>query len=201
MDIIGTLQKLAMESGFAAFFMAGGWKNAVMILIAFVLLYLGIVKKFEPLLLCGIAFGCLLANLSYFISQGGTNAMYHPELWEAFLDANSPYYHSYGHIMANAGLLDFFYIGVKAGIYPSLIFMGVGAMTDFGPLLSNPKSLLLGAAAQFGVFVAFFGAILLGFKGPEAAWSRPARSPRRKRSFSRSSWPPSSSFSCPPPRL
>ena len=169
MDIIGTLQKLAMESGFAAFFMAGGWKNAVMILIAFVLLYLGIVKKFEPLLLCGIAFGCLLANLSYFISQGGTNAMYHPELWAEFLDANSPYYHSYGHIMSNAGLLDFFYIGVKAGIYPSLIFMGVGAMTDFGPLLSNPKSLLLGAAAQFGVFVAFFGAILLGFKGPEAA--------------------------------
>jgi len=169
MDIIGTLQKLALESGFAAFFMAGGWKNAVMILIAFVLLYLGIVKKFEPLLLCGIAFGCLLANLSYFISQGGTNAMYHPELWEAFLDANSPYYHSYGHIMANAGLLDFFYIGVKAGIYPSLIFMGVGAMTDFGPLLSNPKSLLLGAAAQFGVFVAFFGALLLGFNGKEAA--------------------------------
>ena len=169
MDILGTLQKLAMESGFAAFFMAGGWKNAVMILIAFVLLYLGIVKKFEPLLLCGIAFGCLLANLSYFIAQGGSNAMYHPELWAEFLDANSPYYHSYGHIMANAGLLDFFYIGVKAGIYPSLIFMGVGAMTDFGPLLSNPKSLLLGAAAQFGVFVAFFGAILLGFKGPEAA--------------------------------
>ena len=169
MDIIGTLQKLAMESGFAAFFMAGGWKNAVMILIAFVLLYLGIVKKFEPLLLCGIAFGCLLANLSYFISQGGSNAMYHPELWAEFLDANSPYYHSYGHIMANAGLLDFFYIGVKAGIYPSLIFLGVGAMTDFGPLLSNPKSLLLGAAAQMGVFVAFFGAILLGFTGPEAA--------------------------------
>ena len=169
MDIIGTLQKLAMESGFAAFFMAGGWKNAVMIVIAFVLLYLGIVKKFEPLLLCGIAFGCLLANLSYFVAQGGTNAMYHPELWAEFLDANSPYYHSYGHIMSNAGLLDFFYIGVKAGIYPSLIFMGVGAMTDFGPLLSNPKSLLLGAAAQFGVFVAFFGAILLGFKGPEAA--------------------------------
>ncbi len=169
MDIIGTLQKLAMESGFAAFFMAGGWKNAVMILIAFVLLYLGIVKKFEPLLLCGIAFGCLLANLSYFIAQGGSNAMYHPELWAEFLDANSPYYHSYGHIMANAGLLDFFYIGVKAGIYPSLIFLGVGAMTDFGPLLSNPKSLLLGAAAQMGVFVAFFGAILLGFTGPEAA--------------------------------
>ena len=169
MDILGTVQKLAMESGFAAFFITeGGWKNLVMILIAFVLLYLGIAKKFEPLLLCGIAFGCLLSNLSYFIGMG-ENAMYHPEMWAAFLDQTSPYYHSYGHIMANAGLLDFFYIGVKAGIYPSLIFMGVGAMTDFGPLLSNPKSLLLGAAAQLGVFVAFFGAVLLGFTGPQAA--------------------------------
>ena len=169
MDILGTVQKLAMESGFAAFFITeGGWKNLVMILIAFVLLYLGIAKKFEPLLLCGIAFGCLLSNLSYFIGMG-ENAMYHPEMWAAFLDQTSPYYHSYGHIMAHAGLLDFFYIGVKAGIYPSLIFMGVGAMTDFGPLLSNPKSLLLGAAAQLGVFVAFFGAVLLGFTGPQAA--------------------------------
>ena len=169
MDIIATLEKLAMESGFAAFFTTeGGWKNLVMIIIAFVLLYLGIVKKFEPLLLCGIAFGCLLTNLSYFVGQGA-NALYHPELWEAFLDEASPYYHSYGHIMSNAGLLDFFYIGVKAGIYPSLIFLGVGAMTDFGPLLANPKSLLLGAAAQLGVFLAFFVAILLGFTGPEAA--------------------------------
>ena len=169
MEIMGVLQKLALESGFAAFFTTdGGWKNLVMIIIAFVLLYLGIVKKFEPLLLCGIAFGCLLSNLSYFIGMG-TNALYHPELWEAFLDSSSPYYHSYGHIMSNCGLLDFFYIGVKAGIYPSLIFMGVGAMTDFGPLLSNPKSLLLGAAAQLGVFIAFFGAVLLGFTGPQAA--------------------------------
>ena len=169
MDILGTVQKLAMESGFAAFFLTeGGWKNLVMILIAFVLLYLGIAKKFEPLLLCGIAFGCLLSNLSYFIGMG-ENAMYHPEMWAAFLDETSPYYHSYGHIMAHAGLLDFFYIGVKAGIYPSLIFMGVGAMTDFGPLLARPKSLLLGAAAQLGVFVAFFGAVLLGFTGPQAA--------------------------------
>ncbi|MBR3237114.1 MAG: sodium ion-translocating decarboxylase subunit beta [Oscillospiraceae bacterium] len=169
MDILGVLQKLALESGFAAFFITdGGWKNLVMILIAFVLLYLGIVKKFEPLLLCGIAFGCLLSNLSYFVGMG-TNALYHPELWEAFLDSTSPYYHSYGHIMSNCGLLDFFYIGVKAGIYPSLIFMGVGAMTDFGPLLANPKSLLLGAAAQLGVFIAFFGAVLLGFTGPQAA--------------------------------
>ena len=169
MDILGTLQKLASESGFASFILVdGGWKNLVMILIAFVLLYLGIAKKFEPLLLCGIAFGCLLTNLSYFTGMG-ENALYHPELWEAFLDEASPYYHSYGHIMSNAGLLDFFYIGVKAGIYPSLIFLGVGAMTDFGPLLANPKSLLMGAAAQLGVFIAFFGAVMLGFSGPESA--------------------------------
>ena len=169
MEVLGVFYKLWSESGFSAFFMDGGWKNLIMILIAFVLLYLGIVKKFEPLLLVGIAFGCLLSNLSYFVALGGGNALYHPELWEAFLDEASPFYHSYGHIMSNAGLLDFFYIGVKAGIYPSLIFMGVGAMTDFGPLIANPKSLLLGAAAQLGVFVAFFGAILLGFTGPQAA--------------------------------
>ena len=169
MDVFATLQKLILESGFAGFFMAGGWKNLIMILIAFVLLYLGIVKKFEPLLLCGIAFGCLLSNLSYFVALGGENALYHPEMWATFLDPASPYYHSYGHIMSNCGLLDFFYIGVKAGIYPSLIFMGVGAMTDFGPLISDPKSMLLGDAAQLGVFVAFFGAVLLGFTGNEAA--------------------------------
>lgn len=170
MDILGTLQKLAMESGFAAFFVTdGGWKNLIMIIFAFVLLYLGIVKKFEPLLLCGIAFGCLLTNLSYFIGMG-ENALYHPELWEAFLDEASPYYHSYGHVMSNAGLLDFFYIGVKAGIYPSLIFLGVGAMTDFGPLIANPKSLLLGAAAQLGIFVAFIGAkYIFGFTDQLAA--------------------------------
>ena len=171
-----TLLKLATESGFAGFFANGGWQNLVMVVIACVLLYLGIVKGFEPLLLVGIAFGCLLANVSYFPGLdavnpelNATNAMYHPELWSAFLDSTSPYYHSYGHILSNAGLLDIFYIGVKAGLYPSLIFMGVGAMTDFGPLIADPKSLLLGAAAQLGVFVAFFGAICLGFTGPEAA--------------------------------
>lgn len=169
MDILGTLLKLWNESGFAAFFMDGGWKNLVMIIIAFVLLYLGIVKKFEPLLLCGIAFGCLLSNLSYFVAVGGENAMYHPELWEQFLDQSSPYYHSYGHILQNAGLLDVFYIGVKAGVYPSLIFMGVGAMTDFGPMIANPKSMLMGASAQLGVFAAFVGAVMLGFTGPQAA--------------------------------
>ena len=168
-----TISKLAVESGFGGFVAKGGWMNLIMVAIACILLYLGIVKKFEPLLLVGIAFGCLLANVSYFpgLSEelNATNALYHPELWADFLDHASPYYHSYGHVLSNAGLLDIFYIGVKAGLYPSLIFMGVGAMTDFGPLISNPKSLLLGAAAQLGVFVAFFGAIVLGFNGQEAA--------------------------------
>ena len=85
------------------------------------------------------------------------------------MDANNPAYHSYGAIMSHGGLIDIFYIGVKTSLYPCLIFMGVGAMTDFGPLLSNPKSLLLGAAAQMGVFAAFFGAVILGFTGSEAA--------------------------------
>ena len=160
------LLKLWNDSGFAAiasgFISDNGWQYAVMLIISFVLLYLAIVKKFEPLLLVGIAFGCLLTNLP----KGG---LYHQELWDAFMDPNSPLYHSYGEIMRNGGLLDIFYIGVKTSLYPCLIFMGVGAMTDFGPLISNPKSLLLGAAAQMGVFAAFFGANALGFNVNEAA--------------------------------
>ena len=160
------LLNLWNNSGFAALsagFTSGGWQNLVMLVIACVLLYLGIVKQFEPLLMCGIAFGCLLTNLP----MGG---LYHDELWQAFMDPNNAEaYHSYGEILRHGGLLDIFYIGVKTSLYPCLIFMGVGAMTDFGPLLSNPKSLLLGAAAQMGVFAAFFGGICLGFTGPEAA--------------------------------
>ena len=159
------LLNLWESSGFSYIFAnmaGGGWQNLVMLIIACVLLYLGIVKQFEPLLMVGIAFGCLLTNLP----MGG---LYHDELWQAFMDPNSGAYHSYGAILREGGLLDFFYIGVKTSIYPCLIFMGVGAMTDFGPLLSNPKSLLLGAAAQLGVFAAFFGAVILGFTGPEAA--------------------------------
>ena len=170
MNILETLEKLASESGFAGFLASGGWKNLIMIAIACVLLYLGIVKKFEPLLLVGIAFGCLLTNL-----PGA--GMYHLDMWDAYV-AGTPYTTAAGEVIEHitftniiheGGLLDIFYIGVKAGVYPSLIFLGVGAMTDFGPLLAYPKSLLLGAAAQLGVFVAFFGAILLGFTGPEAA--------------------------------
>ncbi len=176
------LLNLWESSGFAAIstgFAAGGWQNLVMIIIACVLLYLGIVKQFEPLLLVGIAFGCLLSNLP---PVPGAAAMYNQELWNAYINA-TPYevLNEAGEVIKTieeihftdiihyGGLLDIFYIGVKAGLYPCLIFMGVGAMTDFGPLLSNPKSLLLGAAAQMGVFAAFFGAIALGFTGPEAA--------------------------------
>ena len=129
-------------------FMNMDWQQGVMLLISFFLLYLAIKKQYEPLLLLPIAFGMLLTNLP--------NAnMYHPELWANFLDATHEGYHSYGYILKNAGLLDVLYIGVKAGLYPCLIFIGVGAMTDFGPLIANPKSLILGAAAQVGIFITF----------------------------------------------
>ncbi len=166
MNIGETLLKLWNDSGFAklisGFLAEGGWQNLVMLVIGCVLLYLAIVKKFEPLLLCGIAFGCILSNL-----PGA--GLYNQGLWDNFMNAEHEAYHSYGTILKEGGLLDFFYIGVKTSIYPCLIFLGVGAMTDFGPLLSNPKSLLLGAAAQMGVFAAFFGAIAMGFSGNEAA--------------------------------
>ena len=129
-------------------FMNMDWQQGVMLLISFFLLYLAIKKQYEPLLLLPIAFGMLLTNL-----PGA--GMYHPELWANFLDATHEGYHSYGYIMKNAGLLDVLYIGVKAGLYPCLIFIGVGAMTDFGPLIANPKSLILGAAAQVGIFITF----------------------------------------------
>ena len=154
-DIGEILLKLWNDSGFAAIitgFGDGGWQNLLMLAISCVLLYLAIVHKFEPLLLTGIAFGCLLTNL-----PGA--GLYHQELWDAFMAGEI----GYGTVLHDGGLLDIFYIGVKSSLYPCLIFMGVGAMTDFGPLLSNPKSMLLGAAAQLGVFVAFFAARASGF--------------------------------------
>ena len=144
------------------FIAEGGWKNLIMIAISLLLLWLAIKKKFEPLLLIGIAFGMLLTNLPY-------AGLYNQSLWTEFMNEGSEYYHSYGYILANGGLLDFLYIGVKTCIYPCLIFIGIGAMTDFGPLISNPKSLLLGAAAQIGIFATFIGAIYLGFNGFEAS--------------------------------
>lgn len=121
----------------------------IMILVACALVYLAIGKGFEPLLLLPIAFGMLLTNLPM-------TEMFHMEY---FVDKTV----NYGNVLQNGGLLDFLYIGVKLGIYPSLIFLGIGAMTDFGPLIANPRSFLLGAAAQLGIFVTFVGAIVLGF--------------------------------------
>ena len=141
------------QTGFVRFFADGNWKCLIMIAISLVLMYLAIVKKFEPLLLLPIAFGMLLTNLP------GAE-MFHEQLfagghvhWDLFGGGGD----------ITAGLIDYLYLGVKLGIYPCLIFIGVGAMTDFGPLIANPKSLLLGAAAQLGIFMTCAGARLLGF--------------------------------------
>ena len=146
---------IASESGFMGIFQNPGY--LIMIIIACVLLYLAIVKQFEPLLLLPIAFGMLLANLpfgdiihmEFFLTESG-----HPD---------------FVSVLNEGGLADMLYLGVKLGIYPPLIFLGIGTMTDFGPLISNPKSLLLGAAAQLGIFTTYIGAKFLGFTGPEAA--------------------------------
>ena len=138
------------QTGFAG----ATWGNIAMILVAFLLLYLAIKHKFEPLLLFTIAFGMLLTNLP------GAN-MFHSELFAG------GHIH-WGSFIQDAGLLDYLYLGVKLGIYPCLIFIGVGAMTDFGPLIANPKSFLLGAAAQIGIFATFLGAYALGFTPAQA---------------------------------
>ena len=159
------LENFYSEMGFTSFFVGTGWKNLVMLGIGCVLLYLAIKKEYEPLLLLPIAFGMILTNL-----PGA--GLFHTEMWnEEFLNPDSPYYHSYRHVLAEGGLLDILYIGVKAGIYPCLIFLGVGAMTDFGPLIANPKSLLLGAAAQLGIFATFIVTQMdvFGFTPNEAA--------------------------------
>ncbi|MDE5787968.1 MAG: sodium ion-translocating decarboxylase subunit beta [Bacteroidaceae bacterium] len=161
------MQKFWGDMGLKALFDVEneGWKSAIMLGLGCFLLYLAIVKKFEPLLLLPIAFGMVLTNL-----PGA--GLFHTAMWnDEFLNPDSPYYHSYRHVLAEGGLLDVLYIGVKAGIYPCLIFLGVGAMTDFGPLIANPKSLLLGAAAQLGIFATFLvvQADLFGFNPQEAA--------------------------------
>ena len=167
----GTIMGLINDSGIYDI-IKGNWKSAVMILISFVLLYLAIVKQFEPLLLMPIAFGMLLTNLPLAgimdepIYEIISNPTYHGK-------AGIPIYNGdmlvgYQYIKQNGGLLYYLYQGVKLGIFPPLIFMGVGAMTDFGPLIANPMSLLLGAAAQLGIFLAFIVALLLGFTPAEA---------------------------------
>ena len=155
-DLGESLMNFVDQSGISGIF--ADWRVLVMLIISCVLLYLAIVKQYEPLLLLPIAFGMLLTNL-----PGA--GLYHTELFEG------------GHVHWSidgttfdrvGGLIDFLYLGVKLGIYPCLIFVGVGAMTDFGPLIANPKSLLLGAAAQFGIFATFLGASAMGFTPAEA---------------------------------
>ena len=173
------------QTGFYQFFQGDNWKCAVMLLVAIILLFLGIVKKFEPLLLVPIAIGMLVTNLP------GAE-MFHEILfagghihWDLF--GGSPITAEFIAEMqglgvseavlssvavgqsVSVGLIDVLYLGIKLGIYPCLIFMGVGAMTDFGPLIANPKSLLLGAAAQLGIFMTFVGCRLMGFSGAEAS--------------------------------
>ena len=156
MEFFSNIAKIFETSSFNHHDMT--WQTIVMYVIVAVLFYLAIVKKFEPLLLIPIAFGMLLANIpganifhmNFFVQETG-----------AVIDGEK--------VLHEGGLLDLLYLGVKLGIYPPLIFLGIGAMTDFTSLIANPKSLLLGAAAQFGVFAAFIGAILLGFTVPEAA--------------------------------
>jgi len=146
MDILlDTIEGFLKDSGFSQFFMDDGYKFFIMIIVALFFMYLAIVKKYEPLLLLPIAFGMLLANLPL----------------AGLMDPPTE--------TTNGGLLWYIFQGDELGIFPPLIFLGVGVMTDFGPLIANPKSLLLGAAAQFGIFTAFIGALLLGFSPQEAA--------------------------------
>lgn len=164
-SFLQTLADLARESGFAGFLADGGWKNIIMILISFIFMYLAIAKGFEPLLLLPISFGMLLTNLPF-------AEMYHPEFWDYIEVAErsggvNDHYIDYGQILQHGGLLDILYMGVKLQIYPPLIFLGIGAMTDFGPLIANPKSFLLGAAAQGGIFFTFIGAAVLGMSAAE----------------------------------
>ncbi len=171
-SIGGTVMGLVRDSGVYALF-TGHWKNGVMILISFVLLYLAIVKQFEPLLLMPIAFGMLLTNLPLAgimdepIYEIISNPMYHGKAGIPILTSDGVLI-GYQYVKQNGGLLYYLYQGVKLGIFPPLIFMGVGAMTDFAPLIANPKSLLLGAAAQLGIFLAFILALALGFTPAEA---------------------------------
>ncbi len=164
-NFIDTTGIAAMINSMVESFQSGGnflqiIGTPLMIIIACVLLYLAIVKKYEPLLLLPIAFGMLLTNLPMF--KESSAIMMHPEYFtnpEYMVDGK---YIDIQYVLSHGGLLDLLYLGVKLGIYPPLIFLGIGTMTDFGPLIANPKSILLGAAAQFGVFFTFLGALVIG---------------------------------------
>ena len=174
-DLWNAIVKLWNESGFAQLFnfQNGGWKNLIMIGIACILIYLAVKKGFEPLLLLPIAFGMLLVNLPLSgIMDPQQNSLIPltqaelEHLAQGIYDQNYPIFNMDGVLywqhFEQGGLMWYLYQGVKFGIYPPLIFLGIGCMTDFGPLISNPKSFLLGAAAQLGIFITFFGAKALG---------------------------------------
>ena len=155
---LGNIASIFASSGWAEIFFAeGGWKYAVMIAIACVLLYLAIVHQFEPLLLLPIGFGMLMANLPL-------DGIIHMNIF-----INETQHINWELLGSTGGLADYIYLGVKLGIYPPLIFLGIGTMTDFEPLIARPSSLLLGAAAQLGIFFTFLGAKALGFTNQEAA--------------------------------
>ena len=155
--IFTNIAEIFAKSGWAQiFFTEGGWKYAVMLAVACVLLYLAIVKQFEPLLLLPIGFGMLMTNLPL-------DGIFHMDIF-----INSTNHIDWALLGSSGGMVDYIYLGVKLGIYPPLIFLGIGTMTDFEPLIARPSSLLLGAAAQLGIFFTFVGDKILGFTNQEA---------------------------------
>ena len=155
--ILTNISEIFAKSGWAQiFFTEGGWKYAVMLAVACVLLYLAIVKQFEPLLLLPIGFGMLMTNLPL-------DGIFHMDIF-----INETNHIDWALLGSSGGMVDYIYLGVKLGIYPPLIFLGIGTMTDFEPLIARPSSLLLGAAAQLGIFFTFVGAKILGFTNQEA---------------------------------
>lgn len=167
MDFIETMRALWESTGIAHSIAHGEWQNYVMLIISFVLFYLAVVKQFEPLLLLPIAFGMFIVNIpgAQAVLYGTDHGLSDQEMWAKYQEtANAGTTYT-----ANYGLFHYLEIGVSKVIFPPIIFLGIGAMTDFGPLIANPKSLLIGAAAQLGVFLTFVGAIALGFTGAQAA--------------------------------
>ena len=155
--IFTNIAEIFAKSGWAQIFFAeGGWKYAVMLAVACVLLYLAIVKQFEPLLLLPIGFGMLMTNLPL-------DGIFHMDIF-----INETNHINWELLGSSGGMVDYIYLGVKLGIYPPLIFLGIGTMTDFEPLIARPSSLLLGAAAQLGIFFTFVGAKIMGFTNQEA---------------------------------
>ena len=155
--IFTNIAEIFAKSGWAQIlFTEGGWKYAVMLAVACVLLYLAIVKRFEPLLLLPIGFGMLMTNLPL-------DGIFHMDIF-----INETNHIDWALLGSSGGMVDYIYLGVKLGIYPPLIFLGIGTMTDFEPLIARPSSLLLGAAAQLGIFFTFVGAKILGFTNQEA---------------------------------